>query len=182
MQKFGRLRPSLEKIGGEGGIGLATPSPLDPPSSLCSVERSHPSISDDLPLCGKWRRGRDSNPRFLSEHRISSAARSTTLPPLRLSWRGERRQVSLKRKPKVALPNRRRPEVAVHLRQGLQVFVVACNDFSPIGGQMVREEIIVTHQPPTARGAVEEHGHDNRTDAGDEGGGESREHAEEVEQ
>ena len=30
-----------------------------------------------------WRRGRDSNPRDLAAHRISSAARSTTLPPLR---------------------------------------------------------------------------------------------------
>ena len=29
-----------------------------------------------------WRRGRDSNPRYLAVHCISNAARSTTLPPL----------------------------------------------------------------------------------------------------
>ena len=29
-----------------------------------------------------WRRGRDSNPRYLSAHPISSRAHSTTLPPL----------------------------------------------------------------------------------------------------
>ena len=30
-----------------------------------------------------WRRGRDSNPRYLAAHPISSRAHSTTLPPLR---------------------------------------------------------------------------------------------------
>ena len=30
----------------------------------------------------KWRRGRDSNPRYLAVHPISSRAHSTTLPPL----------------------------------------------------------------------------------------------------
>ena len=29
-----------------------------------------------------WRRGRDSNPRYLAAHPISSRAHSTTLPPL----------------------------------------------------------------------------------------------------
>ena len=31
----------------------------------------------------KWRRGRDSNPRYLAVHSISNAARSATLSPLR---------------------------------------------------------------------------------------------------
>ena len=34
-----------------------------------------------------WRRGRDSNPRYLAVHCISNAARSTTLPPLLCSVR-----------------------------------------------------------------------------------------------
>ena len=33
-------------------------------------------------LIPSWRRGRDSNPRYLAVHCISNAARSTTLPPL----------------------------------------------------------------------------------------------------
>ena len=32
----------------------------------------------------KWRRGRDSNPRYLAVHSISNAARSATLSPLRV--------------------------------------------------------------------------------------------------
>ncbi len=36
-----------------------------------------------------WRRGRDSNPRYLSAHLISSQARSTTLPPLRFAASSE---------------------------------------------------------------------------------------------
>src|SRR5258706_2440730 len=37
-----------------------------------------------MPL-GIWRRGRDSNPRYLSVQQISSLPRSTTLPPLRVT-------------------------------------------------------------------------------------------------
>ena len=47
--------------------------------------------------CGKWRRGWDSNPRDLAAHLISSQARSTTLPPLRMRA-AERRPPTPKRK------------------------------------------------------------------------------------
>jgi hypothetical protein len=52
--------------------------------SLCSLRRTagvlHPSSRE---LQNKWRRGRDSNPRYLAAHALSKRAHSTTLPPLR---------------------------------------------------------------------------------------------------
>lgn len=44
---------------------------------------SHPSLNQFL-RCKNWRRGRDSNPRYLAVHTISSRAPSTTQPPLRI--------------------------------------------------------------------------------------------------
>ncbi|MDB6113632.1 MAG: hypothetical protein JWQ62_577 [Lacunisphaera sp.] len=66
----------------------------------------------------KWRRGRDSNPRDLAAHLISSQARSTTLPPLRDNlpsprlrrvWAAERRVLPRKRKQKLRFTARRGP-------------------------------------------------------------------------
>ncbi len=71
---------NLEVNGGEGGI--ASPSPLrcvkPPPGVL---------ISSLLPHCPRLascqrRRGRDSNPRYLAVHLISSQAHSASLSPL----------------------------------------------------------------------------------------------------
>ncbi len=40
------------------------------------------TVKASLLTSSNWRRGRDSNPRYLAVHCISNAARSTTLPPL----------------------------------------------------------------------------------------------------
>src|SRR5258708_39458197 len=89
---------------------------------------------------GNWRRGMDSNPRYLAVNRISSAARSTPLPPLRNKGR-ERRPRRGKRKPKLG----RFSDV-----------LVLCPQFPPVGRQVVWEEKIIEHQLPAARGTVEQ--------------------------
>ena len=48
-----------------------------------SVSSSFTSLMKFWQSLTKWRRGRDSNPRYLTAHLISSQAHSTTLPPLR---------------------------------------------------------------------------------------------------
>ena len=87
--------------GGEGGIGwpLAIASDalwaahlredksrsVDPGfSSLRPADTVRKVLLGQVSLSAKsnWRRGRDSNPRYLAVHCISNAARSTTLPPL----------------------------------------------------------------------------------------------------
>jgi hypothetical protein len=88
----GQIRSSIfsseEKNGGEGGIDSLR-SGLRPKACgfalilLSQPLRACTGFAGSPCACGTWRRGRDSNPRDLAAHRISSAARSTTLPPLR---------------------------------------------------------------------------------------------------
>jgi len=70
---------SLFWNGGWGGIACAALRP----SRCARLElRSHPCRSFKLP-CGRWRMGRDSNPRCIAAHTLSKRAQSTTLPPIR---------------------------------------------------------------------------------------------------
>ncbi len=90
LREIGRaIRSPGAKDGGEGGID-SVPSGLCP--KACGFAPMPPLLPPGVNLLrsaltpfgfAKWRRGRDSNPRDLAAHRISSAARSTTLPPLR---------------------------------------------------------------------------------------------------
>ena len=85
--------------GGEGGIGSAALRGFAPILTDCLFglrphrtgvlipqTRLAPTQAVSLALerseLSNWRRGRDSNPRYLAVHCISNAARSTTLPPL----------------------------------------------------------------------------------------------------
>ena len=78
--------------GGEGGIRLHTagrsltckPNPSNPPREVL-IDLASPRPKK-MPLTGHvfWRRGWDSNPRYLAVRLISSQVHSTTLPPLQV--------------------------------------------------------------------------------------------------
>ena len=81
--------------GGEGGIRLHTagrglackPNPSNPPRE---VRKDFAALRlKKMPLKGHvfWRRGWDSNPRYLAVRLISSQVHSTTLPPLQVGNR-----------------------------------------------------------------------------------------------
>ena len=83
------MRIRFADYGGGGGIDSGfQPPPLRGFASLslcrcAAVElRPHPTLYNENPLCGLWRRRWDSNPRNLSALRFSRPAQSTTLPPL----------------------------------------------------------------------------------------------------